>query len=1030
MKKIYIIAALLLSFSTVAFGATYDVLNFDDLNNGIVGASPNDIFQVRNNITSTSAINNISVAAVSVLGNHYIFNGNGNTGFTVLVGGGLTVNFGNSVDSAIKNFTLSSGTPMGGFAYNAGGLITITNSAFLNNVSSDNSFADRGGLILYQNAGSGAITSASFVNNGVSLTGITSDININGGLFKTDGGTFTFKTNELSGATISLIEDSLTAATTTTTVNGGIFNLANTTSILSGVTVSSTSVVADSVFGGIVNQNGGNLTFNASSAASSITGTTINADIIEGGIINATAGTTSLTSLDINSNAVGTTSTSTVNGGLINDSSSTFGYSNSNANANTVLGKSISGGLISSNASDNTNLSSLTMTSNTIGNASTNTIAGGLIKDTSTNTFTLTGSTIGSSTNATLKNTITAATVDGALINTNAQAVSITNNAIGYNVVNTTDVNALVKIGAGATNSTVSGNTITRNTINASNDLSGGVLSSDSASLAFSGNAVTSNTLISSNGNIKGGLLNSTGTTSIGGNSSFSSNTITATNGNVEGGVLYNGTGINLNISSTTFSGNTITAGTDAKGGAIYNNGGDVTFSSCNLNASTINAGNNAYGGAIYNDNGGTITLNNTNITNNVANGANALGGAIYNDNGTININSTASSVNITGNRANGVSNAIYTNAGNINFNTAANTITLSDKIVSADSTTTMGITGTSGSLVLNADLRDYTGSVTFSGRTLKVNAGAYYFAPLQTDILSSGLYDFKNGIIDNTNLGNYSMAAGTTLSMWIDAALSGTGQIDHFSMPSAIIDPTAQASIESIRLLSDLSDLAVPLTIEYADKNINTVINTGSRAKLIFTPVSRYDLTVDNSAGTDKIVFTSAGIDSGGLKNAIASTDNNGIREFTLTTNETVTDWANGNVLLGNLLFVDGQNKKVTTLNSLPGIELNSANQITINDVSEWSGFNSAKGGAIYNDGGTVVVSNSTFKNNQASRGGAIYQKSGALNFSGTITNNTATGNGPETAQGGGVYVAAGQTPTITGTISSNSAISADAKG
>ena len=77
----------------------------------------------------------------------------------------------------------------------------------------------------------------------------------------------------------------------------------------------------------------------------------------------------------------------------------------------------------------------------------------------------------------------------------------------------------------------------------------------------------------------------------------------------------------------------------------------------------------------------------------------------------------------------------------------------------------------------------------------------------------------------------------------------------------------------------------------------------------------------------------------------------------------------------------------------------------------------NGSSGGGIYNNGGTLTVTNSTFSDNSAPEGGGIYNNSGTL----TVTNSTFSGNSAGYPGGG---IANGGTLTVTNsTFSGNSA-------
>jgi len=95
--------------------------------------------------------------------------------------------------------------------------------------------------------------------------------------------------------------------------------------------------------------------------------------------------------------------------------------------------------------------------------------------------------------------------------------------------------------------------------------------------------------------------------------------------------------------------------------------------------------------------------------------------------------------------------------------------------------------------------------------------------------------------------------------------------------------------------------------------------------------------------------------------------------------------------------------------------------NSIVSNDIAGTAGT-AASGGAIYNSGGMLTVTNSTLAGNSAPQasGGAIYNSGGML----TVTNSTLSGN--SAASGGGIYNSGGGMLTVTNsTLSGNNAAS-----
>ncbi len=94
-----------------------------------------------------------------------------------------------------------------------------------------------------------------------------------------------------------------------------------------------------------------------------------------------------------------------------------------------------------------------------------------------------------------------------------------------------------------------------------------------------------------------------------------------------------------------------------------------------------------------------------------------------------------------------------------------------------------------------------------------------------------------------------------------------------------------------------------------------------------------------------------------------------------------------------------------------------------TLNNLTIANGYSGSAGGGIYNDGGTLTITNSTFSGNRAEgpllgQGGGIYND-GTL----TITNSTFSGNSTPQGAGGGIYHNAGTLTITNSTFSGNSA-------
>jgi CSLREA domain-containing protein len=109
----------------------------------------------------------------------------------------------------------------------------------------------------------------------------------------------------------------------------------------------------------------------------------------------------------------------------------------------------------------------------------------------------------------------------------------------------------------------------------------------------------------------------------------------------------------------------------------------------------------------------------------------------------------------------------------------------------------------------------------------------------------------------------------------------------------------------------------------------------------------------------------------------------------------------------------------------------------VSNNSASGSSEGNSNFGGGIYNQSGTLNVTNSTISNNSAAggysnnQGGGIYNASGTLNLTNsTVSNNSAAGDSRSQAYGGGIIHQHGTLNVTNSTISNNSVSGSDTRG
>lgn len=120
-----------------------------------------------------------------------------------------------------------------------------------------------------------------------------------------------------------------------------------------------------------------------------------------------------------------------------------------------------------------------------------------------------------------------------------------------------------------------------------------------------------------------------------------------------------------------------------------------------------------------------------------------------------------------------------------------------------------------------------------------------------------------------------------------------------------------------------------------------------------------------------------------------------------------------------GNLV-IDGTGFKVTINgNNAKRVFYVQAGIVVINNLTIQNGYTGSMGGGIFNPGGTLTVTNSTFTGNKAGYGGAIASSGPTTIANSTFYNNQATVNG------GGAYNSAGPLTILNSTFSGNTAAS-----
>ena len=274
--------------------------------------------------------------------------------------------------------------------------------------------------------------------------------------------------------------------------------------------------------------------------------------------------------------------------------------------------------------------------------------------------------------------------------------------------------------------------------------------------------------------------------------------------------------------------------------------------------------------------------------------------------------------------------------------------------------------------------------NTTITNNTLSLDKGTAKIAhkdllTLAGTVGNGGALDIANNEIENLNLANVTLN-GEDIKLSIDTNFE-TRVADVISGVVISNEGGNHIVIQNINAISDtVLGATVPYGIKVAEQNIkdNVIlandfyVNSENLRNNYFITYGDSD---DGTYGQLEIAFAN-------LKTAV----NNGSTQkvYTMVEDETVTsDLGN---LGGTTLSVNAGNNKITGQGTTGGINVSDGQTLTLNDVSEYSGFDTV---VTNNEGGTVNINNSTVKDNST----GVDNKSGAtVNITDSIFNNTTT--------------------------------------
>jgi len=699
--------------------------------------------------------------------------------------------------------------------------------------------------------------------------------------------------------------------------------------------------------GGIVTMTGGMATGNVAQ--------------MEGGALwNSAAGILTVRNATLSENAANGPAADQGGGGIHNDGGALF-VTDSMILTNTALGTSGSGGGILAVPG-----SAVTLSGGQINGNSASRAGGGIeIRATMTDVVTATMTSLLLSGNETGSNPGNG----GALHITGPAEVKVSSSTVMSNTA--------VAEGGGLWNSavgtlTVEGSTIQGNSAagNAA-DQGGGGLFNDGGTLIILNSTINNNQATGTSGSgggilvTPGGLLTVDGGT-ISGNSANRAGggielnatitdtvALTVTNVNLvnnsTGSAPGNGGGLHITGPGTaSFVGGTVSNNlAAAEGGGLWNSAvGSLTISNTNIIfniASGVDADQG--GGALYND-GGTLVVTNAELNNNQANGTAGSGGGILSKGGTV----TVSGGTINGNMASRAGGGIEINAGTV---TNTLTSTLSIDGVTLESNSTGSAPGNGGALHITGP-----GTATVANSTVTNNIAAAE---------GGGLWNSASGTLSVTGtqlVGN--VANGS-------AADQGGGALYNDGGLLTIADTTMRNNRADGTSGSGGAMLNNGGTVELSSSSMSG--NTAMRAGGAIEDNAGKGMTI--TAATFSSNSTGANPGNGGALHI------SGAGTVTVTTSTVVSNTASAE---GGGLW-----------NSAVGVLI--VDQSTLHQNMANGSAADQGGGALYNDGGTLQVSNSTVSANQAvSIGGGLHTNNGTV----ALTNVTFYENGADNGAGG----------------------------
>ena len=532
-----------------------------------------------------------------------------------------------------------------------------------------------------------------------------------------------------------------------------------------------------------------------------------------------------------------------------------------------------------------------------------------------------------------------------------------------------------------------------------------GTLTNSGASASIEAEIVNNSTIennasITANGGSNSSEIKGTGSFTVAdnftNNNSFTQNDLT-----IESGKEFSNAGtatINNSVSNSGTIANT------AENAQLNFKGADMTIAGLvtNVNKATVNidGSGTAELTATVTNNGKFNTKSDTDIKGVVSGGgvientasnlnikAEIQQSAFTNTSGTVVVDDTDGSITTSGKISN--AGTLTSNADNI---VADSGISNTNTLNLTGGETQSSISGNGGTTYIKGDV---TLSKTITENIISVETGAVANLLTSANISEAAKFVANGGDLnlqqqnstDSFNLGKVDMQQNMGLAIDVDLSPAGEMNKAADNISATSVTGSSLILINNLNIKADSGDY-IPSYAKVADGVLKNNVNIGDSTRVKVDQISPVQGVNDSFIVT---YVTDVNGEGGFLKfeycdlyNAVKSTTET--KAYVMTGDENVTQ--DLGTLNGNTLTISGNDNKITGQGTPEGISVGDGKTLSVFDVSEYSGFDTA----IANEqGGTVNLENVTMTGNQT----ADVDNDGALNLKGTDVVDTITGDG-----------------------------------